>query len=964
MNRAPRIATRAHQLFVWASGLAALLSPWIPVARADLPLPADLTFTAPFRAYGIDRYPDAFDVGDIDSDLRPDLVVASASRGTVSLLIASGQSTFTPSQDVDVGPAPYALKLADLSADGRLDLVVANASPGTVSVLLGRGDGTFLPRVSYPVGSDPHSLAVGDLNGDGVPDLVTTNRGGNTVTVLIGVGGGAFSRKDEIPAGPSPDLVTIVDLNSDGHSDLILSNATGFFAHSVVLLPGNGDGSFRPAVTVESGYGRLNAIAAGDVSGDGQPDLMIATSSVVALLMSHDGTLGSSVELMSDGFPFTSIAIGDWDGDGIPDVAATNPGGDYPSGSIPQTVALVRGLGRGAFGAREEILSSAAPVSVALADMTGDGHLDVVAACAVSRSMSVSPGNGDGTFGTARDFRTSGTPGSIAEGDFNGDGHVDLVTTDFNIYTASVMLGDGAGRFVAGQAISDGRNPISVAVSDLNADGILDLVFGTALSEGDGEMSVFLGMGDGTFRPVSTFESGLLPISISVADFNRDGRPDVAVANGGYFSSIAVHLGNGDGTFSAPSVPARGSERKFTSVASGDLNHDGKPDLAFTGDQSAAVSTMFGVGDGTFADRNDIPLPDYPYPSFVGIWDLDHDGNGDLVVEGDSVYVLMGKGDGSFRPKVGFAGGTLPIVAACGDLDGDGILDIVSEGYQTRALSALRGRGDGTFDAQVDFGTGGFPSSFPVADFDEDGRPDLASTTDTGLSVMLNRTPGAGPRAARAYLLEEHRVIPVGSGEPRLCLQIEPINQSFDLSTVDPHTITMKSNGTGSTSAIASVADKRSTVGDRDGNGVAEIEACFAREDMGRLFSRVRGKKTIEVMIEGALTTGSRFRGAVALNLVGTGRSAKPVVSPNPLNPSGVLFFSTQKVGPVRVTLFDVQGRYLRTLLELPEAPAGPQHVVIGAESSPGAARLGSGVYFYRVETADGATTGRFAVLK
>jgi hypothetical protein len=100
------------------------------------------------------------------------------------------------------------------------------------------------------------------------------------------------------------------------------------------------------------------------------------------------------------------------------------------------------------------------------------------------------------------------------------------------------------------------------------------------------------------------------------------------------------------------------------------------------------------------------------------------------------------------------------------------------------------------------------------------------------------------------------------------------------------------------------------------------------------------------------------------LNLVGTGRSAKPVVSPNPLNPSGVLFFSTQKVGPVRVTLFDVQGRYLRTLLELPEAPAGPQHVVIGAESSPGAARLGSGVYFYRVETADGATTGRFAVLK
>lgn len=931
-------------------------------AAAQLSTPSNIVFTAPFRSYGIDDYPDGFEVGDISGDLRPDLVVARRANGTVSLMLASGEGNFTPPRDIDAGPAHHALKLVDLNADGRLDIAVANGSSGTVSILLGRGDGTFLPRVTYQIGGDPHSMAVGDLNGDGALDIVTANRAGSTASVLMGAGDGTFSRKADIPAGRSPDLVTIVDLDSDGRSDLVLSTSGSFSSHSVLLLPGNGDGSFRAGINVESGYGELTAIAAADVSGDGQSDLLICTTSVVALLMNHDGTVASSVVLMTDGFPFTSIAIGDLDGDGIPDVAAANPAGDYSSGVPPRTVAFVRGLGRGTFGPREEILSAAAPVSIAIVDMTGDGHLDVVAACAVSRSMSVMAGNGDGTFGSDRIFATSGSSGSIGVGDFNRDGHVDLVTTDFHTYTASVLLGDGTGRFTAGPAISDGRNPVSVSVSDLNADGILDLIFGTAYSEGDGEMSVFLGNGNGTFHPASTFESGLLPLSIAVADINRDGKLDMAVANGGFFASITVHFGRGDGTFSAPSVLATGTQRDFTSVATGDLNNDGSPDLAFTG-ESAAVSILLGVGDGTFANRKDIPLPDYPYPSFVGMWDLDHDGNQDLVVEGDSVYVMMGNGDGSFRPKTGFAGGTVPYIAACADFDGDGHLDIVSESWQSRALSVLRGRGDGTFDAQVDFGARGFPSAFPVADFDEDGRPDLAVTSDSGISVMLNRTPGAGARTARAFLREPHRVIPIGAGEPRLCIEIEPVDQPFDLYAVDPSTVTMRSIGTGSTASIVSIPGKRSLVSDVDGNGIADLEVCFAREDLARLFSKMRGKQSVEVSIAGSLTTGIRFLGRLTLTVVSTGRPSRVEVAPNPLNPTGTLTFSTAVAGRVRVTLFDIQGRQIRTLIDVPIAPSGVKHVRIGGPAAPGD-RLASGVYFYRIETADGTTTGRFAVLK
>jgi hypothetical protein len=142
------------------------------------------------------------------------------------------------------------------------------------------------------------------------------------------------------------------------------------------------------------------------------------------------------------------------------------------------------------------------------------------------------------------------------------------------------------------------------------------------------------------------------------------------------------------------------------------------------------------------------------------------------------------------------------------------------------------------------------------------------------------------------------------------------------------------------------------------------MQACFASEDLAALFQNVRGKQTVEVLLNGALNTGGKFLGSLDLVVIGTGRKVRPaLVWPNPLNPEGVLSFQTSKPGAAKLALFDLGGRLVRTLLEVPALAAGAHNVRIDGRGSHGEA-LASGVYFYRIQAVDGITTGRFTILK
>ena len=176
----------------------------------------------------------------------------------------------------------------------------------------------------------------------------------------------------------------------------------------------------------------------------------------------------------------------------------------------------------------------------------------------------------------------------------------------------------------------------------------------------------------------------------------------------------------------------------------------------------------------------------------------------------------------------------------------------------------------------------------------------------------------------------------------------------------------MTADGVGSIGRIAAVADRGLRVGDKDRNGMPDASFAFARSDVRALFDAVVGRRAVDAAVEGALTNGKRFHAPIRIDVVGQGPPGKPGparVSPNPLNPAGMLWFSVAREGPVTVSLFDAGGRLVRRLTQGQWFIAGRHALAVG-EGARGGTRFASGVYFFSVRTVDGVETGRFVVLK
>jgi hypothetical protein len=348
------------------------------------------------------------------------------------------------------------------------------------------------------------------------------------------------------------------------------------------------------------------------------------------------------------------------------------------------------------------------------------------------------------SFAPKVDYVTGMAPWNAAVADFSGDHVQDLaVATDAN--TVSVLLGNGDGTFAAKTDFGTGALP-TVAVGDLNGDGAQDLA---TANWGANTVSVLLGNGDGTFQPKIDFATGSSPEELAVGDFNNDGKADLVTANSSAnstrFSSVSVLLGNGDGTFQAKTDYQIGDNQSTYSVAVGDFNNDGKADLATANSGTSTASVLLGNGDGTFKPKTDSSTGFAPMEVAVG--DFNGDGKADLATANDSfpsgtVSVLLGNGNGTFAAKTDFAAGVGPNWVAVGDFDGNGKVDLVTANQYDNTASVLLGNGNGTFAAKMDLGTGSGPTSVNVGDFNHDGRVDLVTANhDTNtVSVLLNTT--------------------------------------------------------------------------------------------------------------------------------------------------------------------------------------------------------------------------------
>src|SRR6266567_4377118 len=337
-------------------------------------------------------------------------------------------------------------------------------------------------------------------------------------------------------------------------------------------------------------------------------------------------------------------------------------------------------------------------------------------------------------------------PSGIAVGDFNGDGKLDLAVVNFGDWNIYVLLGNGDGTFQAARSVyfaSGGGFPWYVVTADFNGDGKLDLAVS---NYGGNSLSVLLGNGDGTFQAPQTTPVGTNPAQVAVGDFNGDGKPDLVVSSVGN-NTVSVLLGKGGGTFLPPLVTPVGPNPWYFAV--GDFNGDGKLDLAVddygcpldcNSSPSNTVTVLLGNGDGTFLPAPSLTVGNGPAGVVVG--DFNGDGKPDLAVANlndNTLSVLLGNGDGTFQAPHTFAdpGMTHPYFVAIGDFNRDGKQDLVVTNHLFATVSVLLGNGDGTFQAAQDFAVDNDPVYVTVNDFNGDAAPDLAVANLHAIAISV-----------------------------------------------------------------------------------------------------------------------------------------------------------------------------------------------------------------------------------
>ncbi len=351
---------------------------------------------------------------------------------------------------------------------------------------------------------------------------------------------------------------------------------------------------------------------------------------------------------------------------------------------------------------------------------------------------------GDGPlFSTGVHYPTGNGSTSVAIGDLNGDQVPDLAVANQHPDNVSVLLGVGDGTFEPAVNYATGDRPRSVAIGDLNGDQVPDLV---TANEAGGNVSVLLGLGNGTFATPVHYATGFSPWSVAIDDLNGDGVLDLAVANL-YSDAVSVLLGVGDGTLDA-AVNFPVGDGPY-SVAIGDLNCDQVPDLVTANYYSDNVSVLLGVGDGTFDAA--VHYAAGNGPTSIAIGDLNGDQAPDLVVANevsDNVSVLLGGScNGTFAAPVHYAAGDESHSVTIVDLDGDQVLDLVAPDWSSDNVLVLLGLGDGTFSAALHYAPGVGPFSVAIGDLNGDQAPDLAvaNVESDNVSVLLHQIPGPFP---------------------------------------------------------------------------------------------------------------------------------------------------------------------------------------------------------------------------
>ncbi len=698
---------------------------------------------------------EAVAIADIDADGNLDLVSANQRTGDLSLLLGNGDGSFRASISLPIAPPraglgqpePVAVAVGDLNADGHLDVVAGLAEPtGAIVVLLGNSDGSFAPQTRVAASSRVRAVALADFDGDRRTDVVASTVS-SQFDVFRGNGDGTFRAGIQVAGGRQVPGVTAVfpslvvgDFDNDRAQDV----AFVYGANEVVIASGDGRGGFA-APRVIGVPNLATSLGVGDFDADGRTDFAVTTIEGLSVLLQKPDR---SFAVNSSALAFAgrrALVATDLEGDGILDLVLTGP--------VGSEVGVLRGNGDGTFGEPSFLPLGAEPIALAAGDLDHDGLIDIVSGTR-SSDVRVLLGSTESGFVAGRLFPVVGTTDSVAVADLDRDGTPDAVSADCESESVSVFTGDGSGGVSATRTFSAGpigplpgsRCPRDVTVGDFDGDGITDLVTANLV----GELAFLSGAGGGAFAAplhLSLRSSSSGPGAVAAVELNGDGNLDLVAATE---QALFTLLGNGDGTFRRGFTgPER--IRGPRSLVTGDFDGDGNLDVAegVDGGPNApgGVSIYLGDGLGGFASADAVDAFSVNAKS-VAAGDVDGDGNPDLAVAArlldntQAVAVLFGDGSGKFARRTDFVDRGLTSVVGVADLNLDGRPDIVAG--SASSVRILLAQMDGTFQSTRDIPSGPSATDFAIADLDADGVPDLV--TDGGqdkISILINQTPRA-----------------------------------------------------------------------------------------------------------------------------------------------------------------------------------------------------------------------------
>jgi VCBS repeat protein/flagellar hook capping protein FlgD len=752
-------------------------------------------------------------LADVDADGFPDLVEVLkedvfANEGySVALVRNDGSGGFAQPLLSALGLHPSLPIAADFNGDGKPDLALADQVSAVVKIAPGDGTGTFtsgsLAFVPFPV----VSMTAGDFNRDGAMDLVTSDVY-DPIQFIAGSPTGTLA--SPIAASTVSYLThprSMGDMNRDGIPDLVVDAGSG----EVAVLLGNGNGTFLPQPAQGFLVGSISDLVLGDWNRDGYLDVAGASSAGLSVIFGGPGGALSGATSLFFGGNWTAVCAGDFNRDGILDLAARMSGDSL---ATPQGIYIWLGDGTGNFTLGQTIPT---PVprgyTIEAVDVNHDGKLDLVAEGVSYSSTSIFPpdaelevylGNGDGTFnvtpwadgliGTTNpiygpiavaDVDRDGTPDAVAPVQPGGP---DMIST---IHLNSASKGNG---LLSASFYPTVSGPRSIAVGDLNRDGKLDVV--TCTSGGTSGVAVNLGNGSGSLGAVQAVAGSGPASKVVIADFNRDGIPDIATLNNTSPPyGLTTMLGTGDGThFGTPHAYFFNSGLDF---AVGDMNRDGMPDIVAATPDS--IRFLYGAAfpAGTFTAGPGVALPGCTH---IELADLNHDGLLDVICACGSVKVIYGSRNSPFfLPPVTIPGPVTTCTTLCvADFNRDGFLDI--EANQGGQWYIFWGAATSPFSTSAVSTLPFAPNAVVEGDAEANGTPYLYAARNPGQVDVLSVSPTGAIASVGSYAVK--------SSPGAIALGDFNRDGGLDVVTVSPtdSTVAINLHGAGTATGVEPIA--------------------------------------------------------------------------------------------------------------------------------------------------------------